>query len=102
MPTTNLVDTHAHLCDAVFDADRAEVLERARAAGVSAIIAVSEALADVHRNLELAANHPLLRPAAGLYPTHLDFAQAEALIALIRKEQGKLWAIGEVGLDHWV
>jgi len=102
MRTANLVDTHAHLCDAVFDADRAEVLERARAVGVSAVITVSETLADAHRNLELAVNHPLLRPAAGLYPTHLDLTQAEALIAFIRKEREKLWAIGEVGLDHWV
>lgn len=98
----DLVDTHTHLCDPIFDADRAEVLERARAKGVSAVITVSETLADVHKNLELAANHPLLRPAAGLYPTHLDRVQAEAISALLRKERKKFWAIGEVGLDYWV
>jgi TatD DNase family protein len=97
----NLVDTHAHLCDASFDADRTEVLERARKVGVVAVIAVSEILADAHRNLELAQNHALLRPAAGLYPTQIDRADAEAMMALIREERSKLWAIGEVGLDHW-
>ena len=97
----NLVDTHTHLCDASFDADRTEVLERARKAGVAAVIAVSEILADAQRNLELAQNHALLRPAAGLYPTHLDLADADAVMALIRKERDRLWAIGEVGLDHW-
>ena len=97
-----LVDTHTHLYDAVFDADRAEVLDRAQKSGVSAVITVSETLADAHKNLELAASHPLLRPAAGLYPTHLDRAQAEAIIALLRKERKKFWAIGEVGLDYWV
>jgi len=97
----NLVDTHTHLCDASFDADRTEVIERARKAGVSAIIAVSEILADARRNLELAQNYAILRPAAGLYPTHLDLADAEAVMAWIREERSKLWAIGEVGLDHW-
>lgn len=96
-----IVDTHTHLCDPVFDADRDEVLERARAVGVAAVIAVSEDLADAQRNLELADNHSLLRPAAGLYPTHVDLEQAEAMIAFIRKECGKLCAIGEVGLDYW-
>ena len=97
----NLVDTHTHLCDASFDADRTEVLERARKAGVTAVIAVSGTLADAQRNLELAQDHALLRPAAGLYPTHLDCADAEAMVALIREERHRLWAIGEVGLDHW-
>lgn len=98
----DLVDTHTHLYDPVFDADRAEVLERAQKSGVSAVITVSETLADAHKNLELAERHPLLRPAAGLYPTYLDRAQAEVIGALLRKERKKFWAIGEVGLDYWV
>ena len=98
----NIVDTHAHLCDPVFDVDRADVLARAAAAGVTAVIAVSETLADARRNLALAANHALLRPAAGLYPKHLDLAQADALVDLIRQERDQFCAIGEVGLDHWV
>jgi TatD DNase family protein len=48
---TLLVDTHAHLCDRVFDPDRSEVLERARAAGISSIIAVGETLEDAERLL---------------------------------------------------
>ena len=35
-----LVDAHAHLGDAVFDADRADVLDRARQAGVKAVVSV--------------------------------------------------------------
>lgn len=102
MPGYKIVDTHCHLCDPLFDPDRAEVLERARAAGLSAIITVSENLSDAERNIALAASHPLLRPAAGLYPTHLDINQAEAMASFIRKERSKLFAIGEVGLDYWV
>lgn len=96
-----IVDTHAHLADPVFDADRAEVLARARQAGVSAVITLSETLADAQRILALAQEYPMMRPALGLYPTHLDLAEADAMLALIRRERNRLCAIGEVGLDHW-
>jgi TatD DNase family protein len=97
-----VVDTHAHLCDPAFSQDLGAVLERAKAAGVSAVIAVGEDLADAKRNLLLSREHPLLRAAAGLYPAHIDLAEALALIDFIRAERSRLWAIGEVGLDHRV
>ena len=97
-----LIDTHAHICDADFDADRDLVLARARAAGVSAVVAVGETLADAHRNLDLARRFPMLKPAAGLYPTHLDLSQADAMLAFIRRHRSQLAAIGEVGFDYWV
>ncbi|NNL76897.1 MAG: TatD family hydrolase [Desulfobacterales bacterium] len=97
-----IVDTHAHICDPTFEPDRSEVLERAAAAGVAAVITVGEDIADARINIDLAAQHPLLRPAAGLYPEHLDSAKAEEMYAFIRKERSKLVAIGEVGLDFWV
>ncbi|WP_054694669.1 TatD family hydrolase [Desulfosarcina cetonica] len=104
MPTCQclLVDTHAHLCAADFDADREAVLQRAREAGVGAVIAVGEDLADAHRNVRLAKTHSMLKPAAGLYPTILDLAQADAMETFIREQRFHLAAIGEVGLDFWV
>ena len=100
-PTVPLVDCHAHLVDPLFDADRDEVLRRARDAGVVATIAVGETLEDATRNLELAERHAEILPAAGLYPTHLDRFQAERMERLIRDNRRRLVAIGEVGLDHW-
>jgi TatD DNase family protein len=97
-----LVDTHAHLCDPVFDKDRLDVLKRAQAAGIGAIVLVGENLDDAKRNLELAANCTMFKPAAGLYPAILDQDQAEEMLAFIRRQREKLIAIGEVGLDHWV
>ena len=96
-----LVDTHTHLLDPVFDADRSAVLERAREAGVGAVISVSENLAEVERNLELAGEHPALRVAAGLFPTVLDAEQGRAVEERIRSQRDRLVAIGEVGLDYW-
>lgn len=97
-----LLDTHAHLCDDRFDADRPALLAEARLAGVAAILAVGETLADARRNLELAVEHPMLRPAAGLYPGFPDLEQAEAIADLLRRERERFWAVGEVGLDYWL
>ncbi len=97
-----LTDTHAHLCDPVFDPDRDEVLKRATAAGVGAVILVGEDLKDARRNLELATGNSVLKPAAGLYPAILDQARAMDIQLFIRKESDRLVAIGEVGLDYWV
>ncbi len=97
-----LVDTHAHLCDAAFEPDRAQVLARAREAGVGRVIAVAETLAEAERNLELAAAFPqMVLPAAGLFPTVLDPDQAETILRFIRLHRRRLVAIGEVGLDLW-
>ena len=100
MPT--LIDAHAHLADPLFDADRDAVLERAAQAGVERIITVGETLADAQRILELARRHPLLAPAVGLYPTHLDIDQARAIEELIREHRDEIVAIGEIGLDRWM
>jgi len=102
MNNYKIVDTHSHLCDPIFDSDRAEVIERAMNAGVSAIFTVGENLSDAMLNIELAEKYPELMPAAGLYPTCLDIDQAEALASFIRREKNNLIAIGEVGLDFWV
>ena len=96
-----LVDTHAHVCDPVFDPDRDAVLSRAQKAGVATVVAVGETLADAHKNLELARIHPMLSPAAGLYPTFLDLDQAKEIVDFIRSYRDRLAAIGEVGLDYW-
>jgi TatD DNase family protein len=96
-----LVDCHAHMVDDRFDGDRAAVLERAKSAGVDAVIAVGETLSEASRTLELAKKHEILLPCAGLYPTFLDLEQAAAMEKLIRENRDVLVGIGEVGLDHW-
>jgi TatD DNase family protein len=96
-----LVDTHAHLCSPDFDHDLGDVLARAREAGVGAVIAVGETLADASRTIALAETFPMIHPAAGLYPIVLDREQADTLHRFIRQHRLELAAIGEVGLDYW-
>lgn len=96
-----LFDAHAHLAAADFAADLPEVLARAEAAGVRGILAVGETLGEAERTLALAGRHPLIKPAAGLYPTILDPDAAEAMAGFVRRCADRLVALGEVGLDHW-
>ncbi len=101
MSQNPIIDTHTHLCDPIFDTDRAEVLERAQKIGITKIISVSENIVDARKNLELAHQFPMLKPAAGLFPTNLDLNAAQELIDFIRDTKDKWIAIGEVGLDFW-
>jgi TatD DNase family protein len=44
----------------------------------------------------------MILPAAGLYPSVLNYSVADEMLSLIRRERERLWAIGEVGLDYWI
>jgi TatD DNase family protein len=97
--SAHIIDTHAHICDPSFDADRDVVLKKAAGVGVRGVVAVGEDLLDAERNIALSTGHSQVRAAAGLYPTILDQDQAVAMREFIWKNRSQLWAIGEVGLD---
>lgn len=98
-----LFDSHSHLDVPEFDADRAAVLARARAAGVveQLVPAVDH---DTWPGLrETCRDESGLYPAYGLHPVYLDHHRQEHLDALrdwIGREQPL--AIGECGLDFFV
>ncbi|HET7631275.1 MAG TPA: TatD family hydrolase [Gemmatimonadaceae bacterium] len=96
------VDSHAHLADPAFDADREAVIARARATGARAVICIGESLAAAARARELAAAHPgFLWHTAGIHPhdaAGFDPVRDAAGIA----EECRLGAVavGECGLDY--
>ncbi len=96
-----IADTHAHMGDPVFDSDRDKVLERAESSRIMTVITVSEDMPDAKQNIALASEHLGLRPAAGLYPTHIDLQKAGDMVSFIHEQRESLFAIGEVGLDFW-
>lgn len=96
-----LVDAHAHLYAEAFNADLGDVIERAVARGVQAVLTVSETVREAHQILALAERYPLIKPCAGLYPTILDRVAAAEMLTFIRAHRDRLVAIGEVGLDYW-
>jgi TatD DNase family protein len=95
------VDVHCHLDDQAFQGVLDVVLERARAAGLKAIVSNGTGGESNKAVMELAAKHPIIRPAYGLYPTYELDDQKE--LAWIREQAltGKYppAAIGEIGLD---
>lgn len=96
-----LFDAHAHMVAEEFSCDLDRVLLDAQEHSVCAIVAVCENLREAEENLILARKYPLLKPAAGLYPTILDLEAATHMETFIREHDETLVAIGEVGLDYW-
>ena len=111
-----MVDTHCHIHDEAFDADRGEVLARAAAAGVARVLAMGEGPADNMQVLLAAASHPEILPCLGLHPDQVAGervagAEDPALLAerlgneveaQVRRYSLDLLALGEVGLDYWL
>jgi TatD DNase family protein len=98
-----LCDTHAHLDDAQLSGDVTAVLARAKAAGVSWILAVGTTLVSSRHCVDLAVEHPEVLASAGIHPNHAAEAAAgdwEACVALAELPQ--VVALGETGLDlYW-
>jgi TatD DNase family protein len=95
-----LIDTHCHLDVAEFDPDRAQVLARARAAGVGAIVVPGIDATSWPGLLDLCAAEPDLYPALGLHPAYLERHQDADLAALERMlADHRPLAVGEIGLD---
>jgi TatD DNase family protein len=93
-----LIDTHAHL-DAP-DARPAELLARAREAGVGRVIAVGCGLASSRATLEIAEREDGVFAALGFHPHQAgEPADLDALRELLAHP--KAVAVGETGLDHY-
>ena len=100
------IDSHCHLDAPDFDADRAAVVGRARAAGVHQIVLPAVA-ADYFDTVHGQAHEHGLAYALGIHPLCVDGAQDEDLARLQhalqqRKDDARLVAVGEIGLDHFV
>jgi TatD DNase family protein len=96
-----MIDTHAHLHDAKFDADRAAVIDRARTAGISTIVNVGCDIGDSLRALELAREYRL-HASVGIHPHEAKDAPPD--IAAVFEpflHDPRVVAIGEAGLDYY-
>jgi TatD DNase family protein len=97
-----LIDTHSHIHDGAFDADRDAAIDRARAAGVEYILTLGVHLADSRRAVELAERHDCVLAAAGVHP-HDAAEAAEADLDALEKMAGhpRVAVVGEIGLDFY-
>lgn len=98
-----LIDTHLHLDDHRFDADRDEVVARAAAAGVTQMITIGTTLDDSRAAIALAERYPGVFAAVGIHPNEATRWEGAATLTALREmaQHPKVVAIGEIGLDYY-
>ncbi len=97
-----MIDTHAHLDLPHFDEDRAAVLQRAREAGVEAVIMPAIAPGGFPKARQLVEEYPELYRAVGIHPHAAAEAGVPELSAVEAEVAApKVVAIGEIGLDYY-
>jgi len=95
-----VIDAHAHLTDRRFAADVADVLERARKAGIERVLTAAEDVASSEEALALAAHHDDIRVAIGVHPHRAASWGPDALDRLrVLARDPRVVAIGEIGMD---
>lgn len=97
------VDSHCHLDDADFNADREAVIERARLAGLRYLLTIGGASGpdSMAAAIPLAEAHEWILAAAGIHPHEASKAEDRHYDELRRLAQHpKFVAVGEIGLDY--
>ena len=99
-----IIDSHAHLEGPPFDEDRPAMLNRARAAGVEAILAIGSGTSPTERidaAIPFAEQHEWIYATVGVHPHDASAATEEhfAQLAQLAKHP-KVIAWGEMGLDY--
>jgi len=96
-----LVDSHCHLDDDQFAADRDAAIERARAAGVERMVAIGTGGGppDLEAGLRLARQYSFIYATVGVHPHDAAKATPETFAGLAALAPEAV-AIGEIGLDY--
>ena len=100
-----MIDTHCHIDEEAFDADREEVIARQRESGVEAMIVPGIHAGSIETVMDVYHRHPgYCFPALGLHPEEVKEDWQEQLAVVeqaIRAQRNELVAIGEIGLDYY-
>ena len=97
-----MIDSHCHLDFKDFDANREEVIEEARQAGVNTIVNIGADLVSSQRSVALADKHDMIFATVGVHPHDartLDDTTFDEIRNLAAHKRVK--AIGEIGLDYY-
>ena len=98
------VDSHAHLEMQQFDADREQVIARARESGIETIVAIGSGTGpgSLDCGIRLAEQYPFIYATIGIHPheaklaNEADFQELEHLA-----KRPRVIAWGEIGLDYF-
>ena len=108
----NLFDSHAHYNDEQFDEDREAIIKETLESGVSNFVVAGYSLESSKKALDIAKEYPEAYVIVGISPNDIEdihniedvkkSVQALEIILTENKGNGKIVAIGEIGLDyHW-
>ncbi|MBC7280500.1 TatD family hydrolase [Hoeflea sp.] len=98
-----LIDTHCHLDFPDFDAERDDLVARARDAGVMQMVTISTRVRKLDRLLKLTERYSNVFCSVGTHPNNADEeldVTADELVELA-EANAKIVAIGEAGLDYF-
>ena len=97
-----LFDTHAHVDDAAFDEDRKELLEGLPKQGIKMLLNPGCSLETSRNAVKNAKEYDYIYAAVGSHPDAADEVNEEVLeeYRKLVKENPKVKAIGEIGLDY--
>src|SRR5256712_10898167 len=96
-----LIDTHCHIDDARFDADREPMLQRARDAGIGHFVTIGCDLETSRAAVTLAQRHLFISATVGVHPhevKHMHDGWYDELRTLAKSKS--VIAYGEIGLDY--
>lgn len=96
------IDSHAHITGEIFVDDLEEVLSRAEASGVLAIVNVCTDENSLNGGLSLSEKSSCVFNIAAATPHDVE-REGEIIFPLVEKEaeKGNLLAVGETGLDYY-
>jgi TatD DNase family protein len=98
------VDSHAHLDGKQFQADREQVIARAREAGVETIVAIGngDGPGTLDCGIQLAAKYDFMYATVGIHPHEAKLANDAAFAEMEQlARRAKVIAWGEIGLDYF-
>ena len=99
-------DNHAHLDDEKFNEDREELIEKIKQEGIETFISAGYSLESSKKAIELSKKYEFIYTTCGISPNDIPQTEEELWIMLeeikkLAKENSKVRAIGEIGLDYY-
>ena len=97
-----LFDTHAHMDDRAFDADRAQLLSALPGQGIGLVMNPGCSLESSRNVARLTQEYDYIYGAVGSHPDVADEVNEQVLeeYRMLCKQNNKIKAIGEIGLDY--
>ena len=99
-------DSHAHLNDEKFNNDRGEIIKKLKEEGISNFINAGYSLEASKQAIQLAKKYEFIYATCGISPNDIPQSEQELWknieqITKLAKQNSKVVAIGEIGLDYY-